>query len=530
MSGSHVIAIDLGTGSARAVAFDRSGNQVGVAVREWSHRPEPGVAGSRVFATDAGWQLVQECVREVLATTGLAATDIAAVGTTSMREGIVLFDDAGAEIWACPNVDARAGAQAAELVRAGLAQKIYERAGDWVSITSPARLWWLRDHAPDVLSKAATIGMLSDWATYRLCGRHVTEPSAGSSSGLFDLAAQTWSTDILGWLDVDARILPEVVRPGTVIGGVTPLAAEGTGLAPGTPVVTAGADTQLALVGLGGAEPGTATVIGGTFWQATSLEATPVIDPRARLRTLCHSESGQWMIEGIGFYTGHAMRWFRDAFYAEDVAAARGHDPSAYQLMERGAQSVPIGSGGVLAIFANVMDAKRWVQAPPSFVQFDLDADPPTGRAHCFRAMEEAGAYVTRRHVEIVEEVVGRQMSRICFTGGASQGALWAQILADVCGLPVDVPVVKESTARGAAAYAAVGAGWAGEAGSAFSDAGRIERTFEPTEAAHRAYAEHYQRWQHVYSRMLDLAEDGSLRPMWWPPGVAAPPAPICTT
>jgi len=295
VSGRHLLAIDAGTGSCRAVLFDNQARQVGVSLREWVHRETPGVPGGQDFDVERSWQLIAACVAEVLAASDTAASDVAAVATTSMREGMVLYDAAGAEIWACPNVDGRAAAEAAELVRSGEADKIYNQAGDWVSITSPARLRWIAHHAPWVLASTASLGLLSDWITYRLSGVHVTEPSCGSSSGMFDLSTRTWSHDIAALCGVPNAALPPVYEPGTVIGTVTPAA---TGLAIGTPVITGGADTQLGLAGAG-LRVGELAVVAGTFWQTAILLDSATVDPGRRLRTLCHVEPGQWMLEGI---------------------------------------------------------------------------------------------------------------------------------------------------------------------------------------------------------------------------------------
>ena len=93
--------------------------------------------------------------------------------------------------------------------------------------------------------------MLSDWILYRLSGAQVTEPSCGSSSGMFTLAQRTWSASIPALCGLPADVLPPVVDPGTVVGHVTPAAAEQTGLRAGTPVVAGGGDTQLGLLGAG---------------------------------------------------------------------------------------------------------------------------------------------------------------------------------------------------------------------------------------------------------------------------------------
>jgi autoinducer 2 (AI-2) kinase len=515
----HLLAIDLGTGSCRAIVFDDGGRQVGVGQREWTHPPVPGVPGSQSFDTSRNWRLIGDCVREALATAGIAPAAIAAVSSTSMREGMVLYDGAGREIWACPNVDSRSAAQATELIASGAARRIYEHGGDWVSITSPARFLWIREHEPEIFAAIAHMGMLSDWVLYRLTGRFVTDPSSGSSSNLFSLADRTWSPDSLGVIGLSPAVMPEVVEPGTVIGAVTDQAASETGLAAGTPVVAGGADTQLGLVGIGVTRPDRVTLVGGSFWQMTVVSDRPLIDPEARLRTLCHAVPGQWMTEGIGFYSGIAMRWYRDAFCELETAEAgrRGVDP--YVVMEEAAASVPAGSNGLLAVFSNVMDAKRWVQAAPSFLGFNVDDAAGSGRIAGIRALEEQAAYAARGHLGIIESLIGRMIPEVVFTGGAAKGRLWPQIVADVLGRPVKVPAVVESTALGAAMYAGIGAGVYRNLDEVVERVVRFDRTVNPDPGHRAAYDDAFARWTAVYRGVLQLSETGLLRPMWWPAG-----------
>jgi autoinducer 2 (AI-2) kinase len=519
---AHLLALDLGTGSCRAVIFDADGGQVAVGQREWSHAALPDVPGSQSFDTAGNWQLIGACTREALAAAGLEAGEIAAVSATSMREGMVLYDDQGRELWACPNVDSRAADEADELVRSGAARVLFETGGDWVPITAPARLRWIQRHQPEIFARTAHLGMLSDWALYRLTGRFVTDPSAGSSSDLFDLRARTWSPALLALVGVDAAIVPDVVEPGQVIGEVHQHAAQETGLAAGTPVVAGGADTQLGLVGIGVNEPGRMTLVAGSFWQLTVVTDAPLIDPQARVRTLCHAVPGRWMTEGIGFYCGIAMRWFRDAFCEPEVAEAgrRGVDP--YLIMEEAASHVPLGANGVLAVFSNVMDAKRWVQAAPSFLQFDVDRPRASNRAACIRALEEQAAFASRGHLDILRELTRADTGEILMTGGAAKGGLWPQIVADVLGVRIRIPEVKESTALGAAMFAGVGIGVYPDLATAAERLVRLERTVEPDAAAGAQYDAHYTRWREAYRRILELSESGLLRPMWWPAGADA--------
>ena len=149
MTGRYLLAIDAGTGSCRAVLFTETAAQVAAGQREWTHREPAGVPGGQDFDVHAGWQAIAACIRDALRDAGATGADVAAVAATSMREGMVLYDHDGQEIWACPNVDSRSTAEAEDLISEGAAEKIYAEAGDWVSITAPARLRWLARHRPD---------------------------------------------------------------------------------------------------------------------------------------------------------------------------------------------------------------------------------------------------------------------------------------------------------------------------------------------------------------------------------------------
>jgi autoinducer 2 (AI-2) kinase len=431
-----------------------------------------------------------------------------------MREGMVLYDKEGREIWACPNVDSRAPTEVSQLIKKGLAKRIYSRAGDWLAITSPPRFLWIKKHQPEVYHRTAHMTMISDWILYRLSGSFVTDPSVGSSSNLFQLSKRTWSDEIIKWCGLPRDIFPQVFEPGTIIGEITGHAADETGLKKGTPVVQGGADTQLGLIGIGAVEPNDSTTIGGTFWQQTIVTDKPVIDPQFRLRTLCHAVPGLWMTEGIGFLCGLTMRWFRDAFCEreKEMAAQQGVDP--YFLLEKQAETVPPGANGIIPIFSDVMNAKRWVHASPSFIQFDINQPQRSGVRECFRAIEESAAYVARGHMQILQDITRRKTKEIVFCGGASKGVLWPRILADVLGVKVKIPVVRESTALGAAICAGVGV-------HLFSNlqAGKRlvkwDRVVEPDQATHRKYLKLYDRWIQVYSRMVRLVEDNLVEPMW---------------
>lgn len=511
------LAIDAGTGSARALAFDVEGRLVAAAAREWSHAAVPGHPGGTVFDTAGGWLAIAAAVRDVIAT--LDGREVAAVAASSMREGFVLYDASGTELWACPNTDGRARTEADELVSEGVADEIYRVAGDWVSITAPARLRWMLRHEPDLLARARHLGMLSDWVTTRLTGSFATDPTCGSSSALFDLRARTWSTDLASLVGIDRSILPPVLESGLEVGVVSAEAAVATGLPAGTPVVMGGADTQLALHGIAARE-GVPTIVAGTFWQTTAVTSEPLVDPQRRLRTLCHVSPDQWMVEGIGFLSGLAMRWFRDAFCPDAVSAARATGASAFALMEQWAAEVPAGANGVVATLASVMQADAWHQAAPSFVGFDINDAHASSRGAFVRAIEEAAAIVAASHLDILSSLTGGQAvaeGTVTFTGGSSAGVLWPRIIAGVTGLDTQVTPAPEATSYGAARLAAQGVG------ATLPPMGEPDRVVHPVPTERDAYLSISERWHRVYRDVLSIS-GSDLPPLFTPPGAARAP------
>lgn len=520
----YVMTIDAGTGSGRALIFDLTAKQIGGAQREWTLPTLKEYPGSAVFDTRLAWDLICQCIQEALDTTGISAGQIKAIAPSSMREGMVLYDHEQHEIWACPNIDARARDEAEQLVAEGTAQRIYDTGGDWVGIISAPRFRWLARHQRDIFEQMQHMSMISDWVVARLSGQIVTDPSCGSSSGLFDLKSGNWSAELLTHLQLPETIFPPIHPPGTVVGEITSEAAAQTSLHIGTPVIVGGADTQLALLGTGGVKADRFTIVGGTFWQTTWLANHALIDPQCRLRTLCHALPGLWMTEGIGFLNGLAMRWLRDTVCdTTDSLTSSPQDKDPYVAMERLAESVPPGADGVFALVSEVMNARRWVQAPTSFVGLDVTRPEHAGRRGkglMVRAVQESAAFTALGHYRILESLSEQQATEMVFCGGASKGKVWSQIMADVFDMPVKIPVVKETTSLGAAFCALVGLGQYASLTEAAESLVRWDRTVDPINKHVTRYKEISSQALELQSGLIDWVEDGRLSEMWRAAGV----------
>ena len=485
----YLLALDAGTGGCRAALFTADGRPGALARRDWSHPADAGIPGSQSFDTAGNWALICACIREVLAVVPRPAA-VLAVGCSSMGGGLVLYDRAGRELWACANGDARAGREAAAMLASGTAAELYRRGGGWISLSAPPRLAWVRRHEPDRWAAAARLSMIADWIVFRLTGTLVTGASIGSTSGMFDLGRRAWSPEIMTLCGLKPALFPEVVEAGTVAGRVSGAAFRQTGLPAGTPVAAGGLDTALGLADPRGAVPGRLTVTGGSFWKQTVAADSAAVEPAGRLRTICHVQPGQWLVEGISFYAGSALRWLRD----QGVRAAAGR-PAGYTWLEQLAAAVPPGARGLTARLAPA-DAWTWAQWQPPF-----PSRPTAGTGEQARAIQEAAAYSTRLTAGLLSEMLGRgAWPTVILTGGAARSTLWPQILADVLGGPVSVPDHVESAALGAAVLAGRGAGvLPGAAADYPPGAGRESpgsgRVAYPSPAGQQAYDLLYERW-----------------------------------
>ena len=438
-----------------------------------------------------------------------------------MREGIVLYDKEGMEIWACANVDARSTDEVGELIQMNpeLEKEIYSKSGQTYALGALPRILWVKNKMPDIYERVQTVGMFNDWLIYKMTGKLAVEPSNGSTTGIFDLQKRIWDPSIAEKCGLRSDIFPPVAESGSIIGRVNKKGAEDTGLAEGTTVVVGGGDCQLGCIGVGVVNPNEAAVFGGSFWQYELNTANGKTDPDSRIRVNCHAVPGVWQYEALAFKPGLVMRWYRDAFCQQEKLESEKTGRDVYNIMNEKAAEVPAGSYGMMCTFSDVMNFISWKHAAPTFTNFELDPDK-FNKYTFYRAILENTAMVTKGHLELVKEATGIMPKSIVFAGGASKGPLWCQILSDVLGLPVNVPVVKEATGLGAAIIAGYGAGIYSDISKTARELVRIEKTYEPNMENHLLYEKLYEPWREVYKAQLQLSDKKLTKNMWIAPGL----------
>jgi len=455
------MAIDAGTGSVRAVIFDTVGNQISVAQEEWTHLAEDGVANSMRFDFKSNWKLVVGCIKEALLNANLGAEDIIALSATSMREGIVVYDENGQELWAVANVDARANKEVKYLKEnfAGIEEEFYKASGQTFALGALPRIMWLKNNRPEVYEKVAKISMIGDWILAKLSGMIATDPSNGGTTGIFSLESREWMPSMAKKVGLKDDIFVPCLEVGTTIGNVTSSASNETGLSTNTKIVMGGGDVQLGSAGLGVVELGDVAILGGSFWQQVVNIPSDTQPPKdMSIRVNPHVIPNQSQAEGITFFSGLVMRWFRDAFCEMEKIEAKEKGVDAYTILEEKASKIPVGSYGIIPIFSDSMKYGKWYHASPSFLNLSIDPEV-CNRASMFRSLQENAAIVSSINLDKIKEFTNLKIETIVFAGGASRGALWSQILADVTGCTIRIPKVTEATALGAAMAAGVGAG-----------------------------------------------------------------------
>jgi len=523
----YFLVIDLGTGSGRAAVFDQDGTEVGFNASEWRHLSDPRYPGSSDFDTERNWPILCHCIQGALLTSGVSPEHIAAVSVTGIRLGTVFYDKNGKVLLACTNTDTRADAQIAELLNRGLGPRIYEIDGEWPGIGGPsALLLWLREKDPEAFGRTAHVTMLTDWVLYKLTGTYSVDPSCAGTSGMFDGRRRQWSSEIAGLLGIPFDILAPVQEAGTVIGDITARAAEETGLRKGMPVVQGGSDAACGLAGVAVVDPGQAYVGTGSFWNASIISGEMIIDKDARAKTLPHVVPGCWQLEGVCFYAGYMLRWFRDAFCPDIKSSAADLGVDSYGLLDEQAAKIPPGAFGVQVSVAGVIDSKRWIVPPPTFIGWSMDRPEESDRAVFYRALMENAAFQILGTFELLSDLTGGSVVEVPVCGGAARSRLWPQILADVLGIPVKVPRVTESPALGAAMCAAVGKGLYRDLRESGQAMVSWQLNYLPTTvgSVRACYREKYLRWRDIYLSLLRMVDDGVVQPMWKAAGVRLGP------
>ena len=439
----YILALDQGTTSSRAIAFDRSGNIAALSQQSLpQHYPQAGWVEHDPLEI---WDTQRRAAAEVIAR--LPEGSVAGIGVTNQRETTILWDKATGEpvynaiVWQCR----RTAELCEELKRRGLEERIRSATGLLIdAYFSGSKIRWILDNVPGVRRRAergeVLFGTVESWLIWKLTGRHVTDYANASRTMLFDIHRLAWDEELCGILGVPTAMLPQPVPNSAVYGTVQP-GIPGLESLAGVPVCGAAGDQQSALFGQTCFSKGEAKNTYGTgCFLLMNTGDKPVLSRSGMLTTLAASAGGevQYALEGSVFTAGSVVQWLRDEM--RFITDASDSDYYAAKVKD---------SGGVYMVPAfNGLGAPHWDMFARGML---IGITRGTKRSHIIRACMEAIAYQSKDLLDAIQADVGAEFSELRVDGGASANEFLMQFQADIIGKPVCRPVVRETTALGAA-------------------------------------------------------------------------------
>lgn len=475
--GAHVLVIDEGTTSTRAIAYDRAFRETASNAREIElHFPREGWVeqdGAEIWAASL------DVARRTVARTGGVET-IAAIAIANQRETTLVWERASgrpvanAIVWQ----DRRSAALCEALAGAGQASRVQAVSGLLVDpYFSATKLAWMLEEG--LIDRAAAeagelaFGTVDSWLIWKLTGgaRHVIDVTNASRTLLMDLESANWSREMLDLFDIPPAMLPEIVSSGGALGETAPHL-----FGKPVPILSAIGDQQAALVGQGCLQPGTAKITYGTgaFLVANTGGQRPSSTHRLLATKGYDTGTGAaaFALEGSIFNAGTVVKWLRDELglisqAADTEALAREAGTNA------GVYFVPAFTG---------LGAPHWKAGARGEI---TGLTRGARAAHIVRAGLEAAAYQTRDLVDAFA-ADGAPVERLRVDGGMVDNDWLMQFLADICERDVERPAYREMTALGAAALAAMQLGWVTPEDWAARDPGlkRFSPRMDPEERA----------------------------------------------
>ncbi|MHC4715492.1 MAG: glycerol kinase GlpK [Planctomycetota bacterium] len=467
----HILALDQGTTSSRAIVFDRHGRCRGSASQEFRQIfPRPGWVEHDPTEL---WSSQLAAARQAVAGAGLTFADIAAIGIANQRETTVVWDRRTGEpvcnaiVWQ----DRRTAGACDRLREAGHEEVIQRKTGLRLDpYFSGTKLAWILDNVRGARRRAEAgelaFGTVDTWLVWNLTGGsvHVTDAANAARTLLLDIHTGRWDDDLLGILDIPPGVLPEVRSCSEVVGQTAPGVLE-------TPVPVAGmvGDQQAALFGQMCVRRGMVKTTYGTGCFMLLNTGEQAVPSRSGLLTTIASRIGdrvQYALEGSVFVGGAVVQWLRDGLGLIDSA----------EEVESLAAGVPDNGGVVLVPAFAGLGAPHW---DPYARGLMAGLTRGTTAGHLARAALEAIALQVADVLEAMEADAGVCIAEVRVDGGAAANDLLMQLQADVLGVPVLRPAMLETTAVGAACLAGLAVGFWQDLAD-LAGQWRADRTFTP--------------------------------------------------
>ena len=445
----YILALDQGTTSSRAILFDKQQNIIGISQKEFTqHYPKEGWVEHDPMEIYSSQYAV---MMEVIAQSGVDVKDIKGIGITNQRETTILWDAKtgrpvyNAIVWQCRRTADRID----QLKQQGLEEYIRKTTGlvpD--AYFSATKIAWILDHVPQGRERAKKgeilFGTVDSWLIWKLSGGkvHVTDYTNASRTMLFNINSLSWDEKLLDALDIPVQMLPQVKNSSEIYAYTTIQGEE-------IPIAGIAGDQQAALFGQCCFEQGQAKNTYGTgCFLLMNTGDKPCFSQNGLITTIAIGLNGkvQYALEGSVFVGGAVIQWIRD----EMRFINESKDAEYY------AQKVEDTGGVYLVPAFTGLGAPHWDMYARGCI---IGITRGTKREHIIRAAQESIAYQSYDLVKAMEKDTGVSIRELKVDGGASRDAFLMQFQADVLDCEVRRPMIRETTALGAAYLAGLAVG-----------------------------------------------------------------------
>ena len=486
----YIIALDQGTSSSRAIVFNEKGEICSVAQKEFTQIfPQPGWVEHNPKEI---WSSQSGVMAEAIASKGLSAADIAAIGITNQRETTIVWDaETGEPVYnAIVWQDRRTSSFCDSLKIAGKTDFIRKKTGLIIdAYFSGTKIRWILENVPGARDKAnkgqLRFGTVDSWLIWNLTGGkvHVTDVTNASRTMLFNIHTLSWDKELLDLLGVPASMMPEVKSCSEVYGHTSTSVLAGN-----VPIAGIAGDQQAALFGQMCTEPGAVKNTYGTGCFLLMNTGEKPIESRNNLLTTIAWKVGDkvnYALEGSIFVAGSVVQWLRDGL---------GIIKSSSEV-EALAASVPDNGGVYFVPALTGLGAPYWDQYAKGCV---YGITRGSTAAHIARAALEGIAFQTMDIVEAMQSDSGVKLCELKVDGGASRNNLLMQFQSDILDCDVIRPQITETTALGAAFLAGLAVGY-WKSIDDIKSIWAVERRFSPADPQEEAK----KGWKDAISRTL---------------------------
>ena len=477
------IGIDLGTSACKFLLVDGDGKVHNTVTREYPLSfPHPGWSEQDPAHW---WRACCEGLPQLLA--GVDAGQVAGIGVGGQMHGLVALDDQDrvlrpAILWN----DGRTAAQVEYLNNTVGRDKLSAWTGNiaFAGFTAP-KLLWMRQQEPDLFARIARIMLPKDYLVYRMTGVHATDFSDASGMLLLDVAHRRWSREMLELCGLTEAQMPRLFESYQPVGTLTPQAAETLGLPAGVTVCAGAGDNAAAAIGTGTVGEGRCNISLGTSGTVFISSESFRVDPHNALHAFAHADGGYHLMGCMLSAASCNKWWMENILQDSDYAAAQ-------------AEITPDKLGRNHVFYLPYLMGERSpindTNARATFLGMTMD----TTRADMTQAMLEGVAFALRDSVEVARSL-GLEIPRSTLCGGGSRSPLWRKILANVLGIPLDLPVTEQGPGYGAALLAMVACGRRDSAAQVSREMLQVKETVEPDPALSALYQARYEEYRQIY-------------------------------